>query len=148
LLEPIREKFVSNETSAGTRSLRMCRDLCQGRCCRYITVQIKAPRLKADYDEIGWFLAHENISVYFYGRRWHVEMRTPCKHLDGSNLCTIYESRPLVCREYDTEACEYPNRPRHDLQFDTKEEFDIWWEGKRRREQRRRRARARVRPSH
>ncbi|NIR03500.1 MAG: YkgJ family cysteine cluster protein [Gemmatimonadales bacterium] len=122
----------------------ICQKLCKARCCRYITVQIKAPRLKADFDEIGWFLAHENISVYFHGRRWHVEVRTRCEHLTRSNLCSAYETRPLVCRDYDIEACEYPARPRHDLHFDTQQEFEGWWARKRERERRRRRKRARA----
>ena len=129
-------------TEAGQRDI--CQSVCKARCCRYVTVQIKAPKDKADFDELSWFLAHEHISVYFEGRRWHVEFRTRCKHLNRANLCSIYETRPLVCRGYDAEACEYPARPKHDLHFDTKEEFDHWWEAKRERERRRRRRRAKA----
>jgi Fe-S-cluster containining protein len=98
--------------------------------------------VKADFDEIAWWLAHENISVYFYGRRWHVEMQTRCKHLTKSNLCEAYDDRPAVCRSYSADECEYPERPRHDLQFNTRDEFEAWWRKKRDRERRRRRARA------
>jgi len=118
----------------------ICQYDCQARCCRYITIQIDAPRLKADFDEISWWLAHENVSVYFHGRRWHVEVQTPCKHLTKDNLCDIYEDRPLVCRCYDSDGCEYPDRPKHDLQFNTKEEFDSWWARKKERARRKRRA--------
>lgn len=130
------------KTIKEAKQRRICQELCEARCCRYITIHIDAPRLKADFDEISWFLAHENISVYVQGRRWHVEVRNRCKHLDSNNLCTIYENRPLVCRDYDSDECEYPSRPRHRLHFDTKEGFDAWWARKKERERTRRRQRA------
>ena len=136
------ERVMPRDRTTDTDQRDICRIVCEARCCRYVTVQIKAPKAKADFDELSWFLAHENISVYFEGRRWHVELRTPCKHLSRGNLCSIYETRPLVCRSYDVGACEYPARPKHDLQFDTREEFNRWWAGKRERERRRRRRRA------
>lgn len=119
----------------------ICQYECQARCCRYITIQVDAPRLKADFDEIVWWLAHEDVSVYFFGRRWHVEIQTRCKHLTKDNLCDAYEDRPSVCRDYNADECEYPERPRHDLQFETREEFETWWKKKRDRARRRRRAR-------
>lgn len=125
--------------------LRICQQECGARCCRYITVLIKAPRRKADYDEISWFLAHEDISVYVESRRWYLEVRNKCKYLTDDNLCSIYENRPDVCRQYDPDSCEYPKRPRHTLQFDSKQEFDRWWARKRARERRRRKQRARAR---
>jgi Fe-S-cluster containining protein len=105
---------------------RRCRYDCDSRCCRYITVVLPAPRRKADFDELSWFLAHKDISVYVEERRWHLEVRTPCKYLNDANLCTVYEGRPDICREYDIEDCEFPARPSHSLHFDTKEEFDAW----------------------
>jgi len=124
--------------------LHLCQRLCRGRCCRYIIIRIPAPRLKADFDEISWFLAHENISVYFNARRWHIEVRSRCKHLTEQNLCDSYETRPSVCRGYAADECEYPDRPKHDLQFDTREDFDAWWHSKRARERRRRRERSKA----
>jgi Fe-S-cluster containining protein len=117
---------------------QVCQKECNARCCRYLTVYLPAPRQKADFDELSWFLAHENTSVYVEGRRWHLEVRTPCRYLNENNLCTIYEHRPDVCREYSLDACEYPRRPAHTLHFDCKEEFDAWWERRRERERRRR----------
>ena len=123
---------------------RTCQHLCKARCCRYVVVQIRAPRLKADYDEISWFLAHERVSIYYHHRRWHLELRTRCRNLTPNNLCAIYHTRPIVCRGYDADSCEYPARPRHDLQFDTKAEFDSWWEKKLAQARRKRRARAKA----
>ena len=71
--------------------------------------------------------------MYVESRRWHLEVRTPCKYLSGDNLCGVYEDRPGVCHDYGAKACEYPVRPEHSLQFDSREDFEYWREEKRRR---------------
>jgi Fe-S-cluster containining protein len=120
-----------------------CQRECQARCCRYITVQIDAPKNGRDLDEISWWLAHREVSVYVESRRWHLEVRTPCRNLSDENLCVIYADRPDVCRSYKTEACEYPARPHHTLQFDGRDDFEYWREGQRKRRNAKRRARTR-----
>ncbi len=119
-----------------------CQQNCQARCCRYITVQIDAPKDKRDLEEIAWWLGHHHVSVYVESRRWHLEVRVPCKYLSDENLCIIYDHRPSVCRDYDTAACEYPARPEHTLQFDSMEDFNYWREGKRRARAERRQVRS------
>ena len=125
-------------------AMRQCQHECRSRCCRYITIIIPAPKRKVDFDELSWFLAHENISVYVEARRWHVEVQSPCKYLTEDNLCEIYENRPIVCRGYDVESCEYPARPYHRLHFDTKEAFDSWMARRKLLQQERRRTRRQV----
>jgi Fe-S-cluster containining protein len=115
-----------------------CQDECGARCCRYVTVQIPAPKNARDLDEISWWLAHHHVTVYVESRRWHLEVRTPCKYLTGDNLCGGYEQRPNVCRNYDPASCEFPARPLHTLEFDTREAFDGWREKKRKQQQVRR----------
>lgn len=75
-----------------------------GDCCRYVTAQIKSPRSRADYDEIRWFLLHENIQVFVDEDGWYVEFATKCRKLDGWR-CTIYADRPRVCSDYPVEDC-------------------------------------------
>ena len=131
----------SSETAAVSIRHR-CQHECKGRCCRYITIQVPAPRDKIDMEEIRWFLAHRDISVYVVSRRWNVEIRNRCKYLNRRNRCDIYEKRPEICRLYDVESCEYPRRPKHKLQFDTIDQFDAWRAQKRRQQQLRRKRRA------
>lgn len=122
---------MSSAESEAQRLRRRCQVECGARCCRYITHIMRAPRRKCDFDEIAWFLAHEHVSVYVEARRWHLEVRTPCRYLTPENLCANYDQRPQVCRDYSQEFCEFPRRPRHSLHFDTKEEFDLWMEKRR-----------------
>ena len=117
-----------------------CRDKCGARCCSYITVQIPAPKSVRDLDEISWWLTHHHVIVYVESRRWHLEVRTACKFLTGDKLCGIYEDRPGVCRQYDPKSCEFPARPVHTLEFDSRDEFEGWREKKRKERAARRRA--------
>jgi Fe-S-cluster containining protein len=78
-----------------------------GVCCNYVSVQIDPPEDMIDYDEIVWYLLHNNIAVYIdHEDDWYVEFRTPCKALGKDNNCNIYEERPYVCRDHDPENCE------------------------------------------
>jgi len=80
-----------------------CRDC--GHCCRYVTVKLATPRGRLDFDEIRWFLLHENVFVFIDDDGWHVEFHTACRHLDGWR-CGAYESRPRVCSDYTVDQCE------------------------------------------
>lgn len=94
-----------------------------GDCCRYVTVQIKSPRSKADYDEIRWFLLHENIQVFVDEDGWYVEFATACRKLDDWR-CTIYAERPLMCSEYEVEHCtRYGEGAPHVHLFTTEAEY-------------------------
>lgn len=115
-----------------------CQRVCGAKCCRYITVFLPAPRRKVDFDELSWFLAHEGVTVYVRGRRWHLEVATPCRYLTPDNLCAIYERRPDVCRQHDPRECENAASLDHSLHFSTKEEFDRWWAMRRKRQGQRR----------
>ena len=118
-----------------------CQDRCQALCCRYLTVQIPAPRRECDLDEVSWLLAHEHVTIYVASRRWHLEVRTRCKYLTADNLCAIYAQRPQVCRDHRPHECEFPAPPRHTLEFDQREDFEAW----RAKQQQQRRAKQRPR---
>ena len=81
-------------------------DKCDAKCCKYVAVAIDEPKSAESWDEIKWFLMHENISVYKEDDgEWSVEFQTKCKHLKG-NKCEIYGERPLVCRNHGIDECE------------------------------------------
>lgn len=79
---------------------------CVAHCCRYIAVEIDKPDTKWQYDQILWMLVHENVAVYVEtDGEWFVEFKTKCGALGEANLCTIYEDRPRLCRDYSNETC-------------------------------------------
>ncbi len=93
--------------TAARKKAESCPEACRGMCCRYVTTKIDAPRTKIDWDEIYWFLCHENVEVFIESRKWYVLFDTPCKNLDAKSRCVVYPRRPYVCREHEVENCEY-----------------------------------------
>jgi Fe-S-cluster containining protein len=82
-------------------------DQCAALCCRYISLPIDNPTTRKDYDDIRWYLIHQNIVVYIEKGQWYVGVLNRCKHLQDDNRCGIYETRPAICRKYTTDNCDY-----------------------------------------
>ncbi|HEY0008445.1 MAG TPA: YkgJ family cysteine cluster protein [Tepidisphaeraceae bacterium] len=80
---------------------------CAALCCRYIALPIDNPESLKDFDNIRWYLVHENIVVFVEKRQWYIGIFTKCKHLQPDNRCGIYLERPMICREYTTDGCDY-----------------------------------------
>lgn len=80
---------------------------CNGACCRYVSVNIPTPNSLVDFDEIRWFVSHENVVVYKdCDDDWIVEFNSMCGELKD-NMCVSYENRPNVCRGYDSRDCTH-----------------------------------------
>ena len=82
-------------------------DKCAALCCRYIALPLDNPTEVEDYDNIRWFLMHENIVVFIEKKQWYIGIMNRCKHLQTDNRCGIYETRPRICRKYTTDNCDY-----------------------------------------
>jgi len=80
---------------------------CVALCCRYFALEIDRPKTVRQYDDIRWYLMHENIIVYIEKKRWYLGILNKCKHLQDDHRCGVYENRPQICREYSTENCDY-----------------------------------------
>ena len=78
-----------------------------GKCCTYIGTKIDTPEDKEDFENIIWYLLHENVHVYIDNDDdWILEFRTRCKALDKDNMCRIHERKPGICIEHDPSSCE------------------------------------------
>jgi len=80
---------------------------CAAACCRYIALPIDKPRTPRDYDDIRWYLMHEGVSVFVEDGDWYCQFQTRCRNLALDNRCSIYESRPHICRDYEPGDCDY-----------------------------------------
>ncbi len=80
---------------------------CPAACCRYLALPIDQPTNARDYDDLRWYLMHEAISVFVEEGDWYIQIQTRCENLGQDNLCTVYESRPQICSEYEPGACDY-----------------------------------------
>src|SRR5258706_11514913 len=82
-------------------------DQCSALCCRYFVLEIGTPEPRREYDDIRWYLIHENVFVFIEKKKWYLGIYSRCKHLQADNRCGIYETRPKICREYSTDNCDY-----------------------------------------
>lgn len=83
---------------------------CDGKCCKYVAMEIDTPEDISDFEDIKWYVCHKNINVFVdEDHVWHVEFLTQCEHLGENNECLIYEKRPSICREHSHEECLFHN---------------------------------------
>ena len=112
---------------------RDCVD-CKASCCNHVAIGIDKPTSRKEYGHIRWYLSHKNVSVFIdHDDGWNVEFATPCTHLDENGMCSIYETRPVICREYpaDDQYCVYETtQAPHSVKFHTAAEFEIWLDAK------------------
>jgi len=87
--------------------MRSLCDKCPAACCRYIALPFDEPTDKEAFEEVRWFLMHEGVSVFVTEGHWYISMAATCKHLTEDSRCDAYESRPQICRQYDTDNCDY-----------------------------------------
>lgn len=82
-------------------------DQCSGLCCRYFVLEIDTPTTRSEFDNIRWYLVHENVFVFIEKKKWYLGIYARCKHLQADNRCGIYATRPQICRKYSTDSCDY-----------------------------------------
>ena len=105
----------------------LCR-YCAAKCCRYFALPIDTPTAWKDFEYIRWYLLHEKATVFIEEDSWYLLVHTVCKHLGADNLCTCYETRPRICREYTTNKCEYEDLWVYDHYFETPEQVEEYAE--------------------
>jgi Fe-S-cluster containining protein len=82
-------------------------DECAALCCRYFALPIDNPDCKRDYDNIRWYLLHQNVVIFIESKQWYIGILNRCKQLQPDNRCGIYLTRPAICRSYTTDNCDY-----------------------------------------
>ncbi len=81
---------------------------CTGLCCRYFALPIETPEDQGDYDDIGWYLCHKDITVFVEDGDWYINIKNKCRHLSEKDYCCrIYDKRPRICREYSHKDCDF-----------------------------------------
>jgi Fe-S-cluster containining protein len=94
-----------------------------GKCCTYVSVGIDPPRSVTSATEMLWYLYHQNVTLYRDGDgEWSVVFETRCRNLAPDLLCSIYEHRPEICRDFDNKTCEV-NDPEGGLAINTPQEL-------------------------
>ena len=98
---------------------------CDAKCCRYFMLQIDTPTCKSDFENIRWYLCHQDTTIFVEkGNNWYLHIQSPCRHLTDGGRCGVYDNRPRICREHDPSDCEYDCEYSAKLKFSTLEELD------------------------
>jgi len=104
----------------------MCRE-CGGKCCRYFCFQIDAPDDFSTFEDVRWFLLHEDITVHVEDGDWYISIANPCKALRADGRCGSYETRPLICRKYSMDNCDHTTGDYgYEATFTTPEELEAY----------------------
>lgn len=80
---------------------------CVALCCRYFAFNIEAPTTKRDFEDLRWYLLHEDTILFVEDGDWYLQVNRPCKALLPDSRCGIYETRPTICRGYKTDKCDW-----------------------------------------
>ena len=99
-------------------------EYCTAKCCQYIALPIDTPKTWKDYDDLRWYLAHGDVSIFVDEGSWYIMMHKKCNHLLPDNRCGIYDDRPEICRGYNTDNCEYDDEYTYEKIFET--DWQMW----------------------
>lgn len=78
---------------------------CTALCCHYFALEIDAPEERADFENLRWYVLHEDTELFIDGGAWYLQINRKCTWLDG-NKCGRYDDRPAICAEYDNTECD------------------------------------------
>jgi len=80
---------------------------CGAKCCTYFCFEIDKPDSYEEFEDVRWYLCHEGVTVHVDEGDWYISIENRCKNLASNGLCTIYEDRPLICRGYSLDNCDF-----------------------------------------
>lgn len=97
---------TAKQKTQHTKVTNACKK-CDGKCCRYFALPIDTPEDWDDFDDIRWYLCHEDITVFVEDGDWYLNVKNKCRHLSEKDYrCQNYDLRPRICRKYDTDNCD------------------------------------------
>jgi Fe-S-cluster containining protein len=79
---------------------------CTALCCSHIALEICTPTEREDFENLRWYLIHEDTQIFVDDGVWFLQVFRKCTWLDG-NKCGNYENRPTICAEYSNELCDF-----------------------------------------
>ncbi len=103
-------------------------EYCTAKCCHYFALPIETPTEFEDFEYIRWYLLHDRATIFTEDEDWYLLVHTTCKHLQPDYRCGIYATRPKICRDYTTDACEYDDDWAYERYLETPEQVHEYCE--------------------
>lgn len=104
----------------------VCMHECGAKCCTHVAWGVDKPKSATDFDEMRWAVMHGNIAFFKEDGDWYMLVSSPCRHLQPSGACGVYETRPQICRDYKVGECEHPDGLEWDEFIDTEDALDTY----------------------
>ncbi len=105
---------------------------CNARCCRYYCFQIDSPDTFEEFDNIRWYLMHDNTTVHIdLAGDWYIKVDNRCKNLveppGGGHACKDYANRAFVCRQLSPARCDFARgHYSYEELFTTPQELEVY----------------------
>jgi len=99
---------------------------CGSRCCKYFCFEIDKPTSFGEFENVRWYLMHQDVTVHIDSiGDWYIALNNRCLNLDENNRCKQYANRPLICRAYHTDGCDFTQGDyEYQAMFRTAEELE------------------------
>ncbi len=118
-------KKPTKKTKTFSKEVSPCEG-CGAKCCRYFALEIHTPEDREDFEDLRWYICHENTVLYVEEDTWYLHLTNDCRFRDDSDRCTIYERRSTMCREHSPKDCERLEPWASDLKFTTLDELEFY----------------------
>jgi Fe-S-cluster containining protein len=79
---------------------------CPAVCCKNLAMAIGKPKTPKEIADLKWQLHFDTVKVYVHKHHWYQLVEGRCMYLGKDNRCTIYDSRPAMCRKHNPPNCE------------------------------------------
>lgn len=80
---------------------------CGAKCCTYFCFEIDEPTDYDEFEDVRWFLLHDDVSVHIDEGDWFISIANRCKMLGPDGKCIAYDTRPTICRKYELDDCDH-----------------------------------------
>ena len=100
---------------------------CGAKCCRYFCFEIDEPTDYDGFEDVRWFLLHQDVSVHIDEGDWYISIGNRCKMLGLDDRCQAYDTRPNICRKYAPANCDHTGGDyQYDEHFTTAEQLEAY----------------------
>jgi len=100
---------------------------CGARCCKYFCFEVDTPDSYEEFEDVRWYLCHEGVTVHVEDGDWYIAIENRCRKLGADDRCVAYEDRPLICRTYPTDKCDFTDGDYdYDILFRTPEAVEAY----------------------
>ena len=104
---------------------------CGGRCCEYLLIPTffsggsRIPVTEYDFEICRWILLR-GLPLNVKPNLWSVRVQQKCTKVSDDGLCTIHETKPLPCKNFNPDPWCPKDGPERGMWLRTVEDLDAY----------------------